>query len=199
MNRRKFLTAGISTIALTQMAKAIETKGLQTQNAKLIGGASKIADRDSSQGYLVSLTQAGHGVRFAGLPAGDRLAIRYSSLSVGTISVAVNDKPACKVNIHSSGALTSSYLDAIVDLAIPANATVTISLAPNDVGVNIDRIVVGDELGLPPDIWNLPAVTGCQRSIFRRLEGPRPNLYRSGVVARCQVWRMVALGSAIHA
>jgi alpha-L-fucosidase len=140
------------------MAKAIETKGLQTQNAKLIGGASKIADRDSSQGYLVSLTQAGHGVRFAGLPAGDRLAIRYSSLSVGTISVAVNDKPACKVNIHSSGALTSSYLDAIVDLAIPANATVTISLAPNDVGVNIDRIVVGDELGLPPDIWNLPAL-----------------------------------------
>ena len=158
MNRRKFLTAGISTIALTQMMKATDTKGLQTQNAKLIGGASKIADRDSSQGYLVSLTQAGHGVRFAGLPAGDRLAIRYSSLSVGTISVAVNDKPACKVNIHSSGALTSSYLDAIVDLAIPANATVTISLAPNDVGVNIDRIVVGDELGLPPDIWNLPAL-----------------------------------------
>ena len=158
MNRRKFLTAGISTIALTRMVKAIETKGLQTQNAKLIGGASKIADRDSSQGYLVSLTQAGHGVSFAGLPAGNRLAIRYSSLSVGTISVAVNDKPACKVNIHSSGALTSSYLDAIVDLAIPANANVTISLAPNDVGVNIDRIVVGDELGLPPDIWNLPAL-----------------------------------------
>ena len=115
MNRRKFLTAGISTIALTQMAKAIETKGLQTQNAKLFGGASKIADSDSSQGYLVSLTQAGHGVSFAGLPAGNRLAIRYSSLSVGTISVAVNDKTACKVNIHSSGALTSSHLDAIDD------------------------------------------------------------------------------------
>ena len=158
MNRRKFLTAGISTIALTQMMKATDTKGLQTQNAKLIGGASKIADRDSSQGYLVSLTQAGHGVTFAGLPAGNRLTIRYSSLSVGTISVAVNDKPACKVNIHSSGALTSSYLDAIVDLAIPANANVTISLAPNDVGVNIDRIVVGDILGLPPDVWNLPAL-----------------------------------------
>ena len=33
----------------------------------------------------------------------------------------------------------------------------TISLATNDVAVNIDRIVVGDgDLGLPPDIWNLP-------------------------------------------
>ena len=79
-------------------------------------------------------------------------------MSVGTISVAVNDEPAGKVNVHSSGALTGSYLNAIVDLAIPANAKVTISLAPNDVGVNIDRIIVGGELGLPPDIWNLPAL-----------------------------------------
>jgi alpha-L-fucosidase len=84
------------------------------------------------------------------------LAIRYAAVSVGTISVAVNNEPAGKVNVHSSGALTSSYLNAIVDLAIPANATVTISLAPEDTGVNIDRIIVGGELGFPPDIWNLP-------------------------------------------
>jgi hypothetical protein len=33
----------------------------------------------------------------------------------------------------------------------------TISLATNDVAVNIDQIIVGDgDLGLPPDIWNLP-------------------------------------------
>ena len=156
MNRRVLLKSGISTIALSRMANAMERQSFQVQDAKLIGGATKIADRDSFAGYLVSLTQAGHGVRFAGMPAGSKLAIHYASISVGTISVVVNDKPACKVNIHSSGALTSSYLTAIVDLAIPANATVTISLAPEDVGVNIDRIVVGDELGLPPDIWNLP-------------------------------------------
>ena len=156
MDRRVFLKSGISTIALSRMAKALPRQTLQVQSAKLIGGATKIPDRDSSAGYLVALTEPGHGVTFTGLPAGSKLAIRYASLSVGTISVAVNDQPACKVNIHSSGALTSSYLDAIVDLTIPANATVTISLAPDDVGVNIDRIVVGDELGLPPDIWNLP-------------------------------------------
>ena len=143
-------------IALSRMASALARQTFQVQAAKLMGGARKIADRDSSAGYLVSLTQPGHGVTFTGMPAGRKLAIRYASMSAGTISVVVNDKPACKVNIHSSGALTSSYLTAIVDLAIPANATVTISLAPDDVGVNIDRIVVGDELGLPPDIWNLP-------------------------------------------
>ena len=85
------------------------------------------------------------------------MAIRYASVKVGTISVAVNDQPARKVNVHSSGALTNSFLNAIIELAIPAKATLTISLATNDVAVNIDRIIVGDgDLGLPPDIWNLP-------------------------------------------
>ena len=156
MNRRKFLTGGITTIALSQMANAIESKTLQSQNVNLIGGATKIPDRDSSSGYLVSLTQPGHGTSFTGVPAGSKLAIYYASLSVGTISVAVNDKPASKVNIHSSGALTSSYLTSSIDMTIPANATVTISLAPDDVGVNIDRIAVVDNLELHPDIWNLP-------------------------------------------
>jgi len=146
-------------IALSRIANSIETETSQVQAAKLIGGASKIADRDSSSGYLVSLTQPSQGVTFTRLRAGNKLAIRYASLSVGTISVEVNDEPAGKVNVHSSGALTSSYLNAIVDLAIPAGATVTISLEPDDVGVNIDRIIVGGDLGLPPDIRNLPPLT----------------------------------------
>src|ERR1019366_890731 len=136
MNRREFLTSGISTIALSRMAKAIGPQTIEAEAAKLIGGATKIADHEASSGYLVSLTKPGQGVAFTGVRAGSKLAIRYASMSVGTISVAVNDEPTDKVNVHSSGALTSSYLDAIVDLAIPANATVTMSLAPNDVVVN---------------------------------------------------------------
>lgn len=156
MNRRLFLKSGMSAVALSRIAKALPKEASQVQAAKLFGGATKIADRDSSGGYLVSLTEPGHGVTFTGMPAGRKLAIHYASLSAGTISVVVNDEPACKVNLHSSGALTGSYLTAIVDLSIPANATIAISLAPEDVGVNIERIVVGDELGLPPDIWNMP-------------------------------------------
>jgi len=154
MNRRKFLTSGLSAIALSRMAKAIGPQTLEPA-AELIGGATKIADHEASAGYLVSLTGPGQGVAFFGARAGSKLAIRYASMSVGTISVAVNDAPAVKVNVHSSGALTRSYIDAIMDQPIPANATVTISLASNDVGVNIDRIIVG-ELDLSPDIWNLP-------------------------------------------
>jgi hypothetical protein len=105
----------------------------------------------------VALARPGDGVKFVGLPASSKLAIRYATVTNGTISVAVNDQAARKVNVHSSGALTDSFLHAIIDIAIPARATVTVSLATNDVAVNIDRIVVGDgNLGLPPDIWNLP-------------------------------------------
>ncbi|MGA8669488.1 MAG: alpha-L-fucosidase [Terracidiphilus sp.] len=156
MNRRIFLTSGLSLVAMSRIANAFETETLQLPASELIGGASKIADSGSSAGYLVSLTQRGHGLRFNGVPAGSKLAVRYASLSVGTISVVVNDKPASKVNVHSSGALISSYLTAIVDLAVTSNGTVTITLEPDDVGVNIDGIKVGGDLGLAPDIWNLP-------------------------------------------
>jgi alpha-L-fucosidase len=139
------------------LANAFQPQTFGAGTAKLAGGALKIADHDASGGSLVSLTEPGHAVTFTRVLAGSKLAIRYASMSVGTISVAINEEPPSKVNIHSSGALTSSYLHAIVDVAIPANATVTISLGPDDVGVNIDRIIVAaGDLGLPSDIWNLP-------------------------------------------
>ena len=65
-----------------------------------------------------------------GVPAATKLAIRYASVSVGTISVAVNDQAARKVNVHSSGALTGSFIYAIIELAIPANAKLTVNGLP---------------------------------------------------------------------
>jgi alpha-L-fucosidase len=107
-----------------------------------------------------SLAQLGEAIQFHDLPAGSKLAIHYASTNVGTISIAVDDQPARKVNVHSSGAPTNSFLNAIIELTIPKNATLTISRATNDVAVNIDRIVVGDgDLGLPLDIWNLPPLS----------------------------------------
>jgi alpha-L-fucosidase-like protein len=136
-----------------------EKRVLEAEAAQYFGGASKVADSTASGGYLVRLANYGESIKFAALPAAGKLAIRYASVGVGTISVAVNDQPARKVNVHSSGALTNSFLHSIVELAIPANATLTISLATNDVPIRVDRIVVGDgDLGLPPDIWNLPAL-----------------------------------------
>jgi alpha-L-fucosidase len=138
-------------------ALAADRQTFEAQAGELVGGASKLADGAASGGYLVNLTKPGQGVRFAGLPTAGKLAIRYASAEVGTISVAVNGQPARKVNVHSSGALTNSFLHAIIGIAIPANAQLTVGLVTNDAAVNIDRIIVGDgDLGLPPDVWNLP-------------------------------------------
>ena len=145
-----------------------ETKGqkhvFETERAELISGASKVHDGTASGGYLVSLTVPGQGIRFSNLKSGSRLAVCYASKSVGTISVAINNLPAQKINIHSSGSLTGPFLYSIIDVVIPANSTLIVSLEENNIAVNIDKIIVGTgTLGLPPDIWNLsplPVATG---------------------------------------
>ncbi len=125
--------------------------------AAAYGSCTKLADGEASGGYLISLGKVGDSIQFNKLPAASKVAIRYSSVQVGTISVAINAAPPRKVNIHSSGALSGSFLHASIDLVIPADATLTISLADSDVALNLDRIAIGDgDLGLPPDIWNLP-------------------------------------------
>jgi alpha-L-fucosidase len=122
-----------------------------------VSGASTVTDGAAMGGSSVGLGGTGQGAQVTGSPAGGKLAIHYASTSVGTISVSVNGQTAVKVNVHSSGALTGSFLYAIISIAIPANATVIISRATGDVAVNIDKVIVGTgDLGLPPDIWNLP-------------------------------------------
>ena len=154
---RLLLAGSLFLFSASTLAVAADQRGFEAEAAKSIGGAFKLADRGASGGSLVGLSKPGQGIKFTRLPAAGRLAIRYASVNVGTISVAVNDQPAHKVNVHSSGALTNSFLNAIIELAIPAKATLTIYRAANDVAVNVDRIVVGHgDLGLPPDIWNLP-------------------------------------------
>ncbi|MDA3876787.1 MAG: alpha-L-fucosidase, partial [Halothiobacillus sp.] len=138
-------------------AVGTETHRYEAENAEAVDGATNVVDCTASGDYLVRLGKSSEGIRLDSLPAASKLAIRYASVDVGTISVVVNDQPVRKVNVHSSGSLTGSFLNAIIDVAIPANATVTIRLEDKDVPVNIDQIVVGDgDLGLPPDIWNLP-------------------------------------------
>ncbi|HEY5508208.1 MAG TPA: hypothetical protein VIK29_06010, partial [Paludibacter sp.] len=133
------------------LAKSDNNHYFEVEVAKLIGTTSKASDSKASGGYVVCLTKSGEGVKFSDIPASSKLAIRYASVSVGTISIAVNNQPAHKVNIHSSGALTGSFLYSIIDIAIPNHGTLTISLADNDVAVNIDKIIVGKgNLGLPP-------------------------------------------------
>ena len=81
------------------------------------------------------MTKTGQAITFTNLPAANKLAIRYASLNVGTISVAVNNERAIKVNIHSSGALTGSFLYAIIEVKIPNRSQLTVSLDTNDVAV----------------------------------------------------------------
>jgi len=138
---------------------AAEVHTFEAESAESFGGASKVESITASKGYLISLTTAGQGIKFNGLPASSKLVIYYASIETGTISIRINDQPERKLNIHSSGDLASSFLYIKIDVEIPEDATIIISLTANDVPVNIDRITVGNgDMDLAPDIWNLPSL-----------------------------------------
>lgn len=123
------------------------------------GGAIKMNDDSASGNYSVNLSKPGDGLIFSNLPTVKKLAIRYASMNAGTISVSINHQKAIKVNIHSSGTLAGAYLHSIINVVIPAKAKVTVYLDTNDVAITIDKIIIGNgDLGLPPDIWNLPSL-----------------------------------------
>ena len=109
-NMRIFPVGCLLLLCASTSAIAADKHLFEAKAAKLVGGASKVADSAASGGSLAGLSKPGQGVKFARLPAASKLAIRYASVQVGTISVAVNDQPARKVNVHSSGALTNSFL-----------------------------------------------------------------------------------------
>jgi alpha-L-fucosidase len=170
-----------------------ESFKVEAEKAGLTGGASKVADKEASGRYLASLAKTGATVKFNKLPASGRLAIRYASVMAGTISVSVNDLPAIKVNIHSSGALTGSFLNAIIDIPIPSGSVLTIKLDSGDASMNIDYIVVGnDDLGLPQDIWNLPPLPIT--------EGPFPPDWNdiSRIYVTPEWWRDAKFGAWSH-
>jgi hypothetical protein len=154
------------------LAIAAERHTLEAESVNLIGGALKVSDSNASGRYTVSLTKPGDSLRFSNLPAAHKLAIRYASVEVGTISVAVNEQSMRKVNVHSSGNLTGSFLYAIIDIEIRSHANLTISINTNDGAINIDQILIGNgNLGLQPDIWNLPplpvAAGSLRHDLFR--------------------------------
>ena len=70
-------------------AIAADKQIFEAEAAEPVGGASKVADGAASGGFLAGLTKPGQGVKFAPLRAASKLAIRYASVEVGTISVAV--------------------------------------------------------------------------------------------------------------
>ena len=179
-------------LTLTAEAKG-KRQTIEAETARLMNGALVVAGNESSKGKIVNLSKSGQSVQFTKLKAGKKLAIRYASLSVGTLSLTVNDQPPKKVNIHSTGSLNGSFLNAIIDIEIPVRANLTISLSDANIEVNIDNIIIGnDDLGLPPDIWNLPELPVA--------EGPYPADWKgiSQLYSVPQWWREAKFGAWAH-
>jgi len=149
------------------------------ETALLLGNAKKNANEKAVGGYVLTLNKPGDGFAIKTVKAAHQLAIRYSCTGVGILEVAINGKLKEKINIHSSGNTTTSFLNARVLVKMPAGAQIAITLATDGITVNIDQVENGNNLKLPPDIWNLPALpiasgpfAGNWRSIAQQYLAP---------------------------
>lgn len=122
----------VFSVDLPQRKKIVEA-----EDATFIGGAVQKTTAGASGVKLVSLTRPHDGINFNHLPAGGKLAIRYSSLGVGLLNEIVNDQLLRKVHVHSTEDLLIFFLHAIIDIL--KNAELKISLVSDDITVNIDH------------------------------------------------------------
>jgi alpha-L-fucosidase len=155
MTTRLLAAAFCGLMAVPLMA----SEKLEAEKAALLGKAAVFADAKASGGKAVKcLGEAGSGLRFDKVAAAKKLAIRYASKTeMGTYSVQVNDQPPVKVNFHSTGAWDTYYTNATIDVDIPAGASLKLLCDQGDAEWSVDVILLGnDDLGLKPDIWNLP-------------------------------------------
>ena len=154
-------------IIISMKSFAAEKHIFDVQYAVPVGGASKVVDNTAAGSCLFSLAAPGQGIRLTDLPAASKLAIRYASVEVGTIRVKLNDQPARTVNVHSSGALTGSFLHAIIDMEIPENSVLTISRAENDAAVNTTAQIVTDhEAHMTSIVLHLCLIVEARRASF---------------------------------
>ena len=141
----------------SELSAAGQRFGAET--AEWVGSSVRKSVPTNEPGKGISLCHPADGIRFTDLPAGETVAIRYAALRPGRLAVTVNGGPALPVNIHSTGSLDGPFLHAVIHLPVAAHATLTVQLDSPDMTVNVEGIVIGEgELGLPPDIWNLPAL-----------------------------------------
>ncbi len=140
--------------------KPIHAVYIKASSGVKLGTARDLSDLAVPGGITVSMEKQGDGLKFFHLPAAKKIAIHYASLNSGTFSIYLNGVFAKKINLHSTGAGLGSYLNAVIGLQVPPNATLSLQFDPGDVAWNVDRIATGTgDLGLKPDIWNLPALS----------------------------------------
>jgi alpha-L-fucosidase len=151
----------ISTAALCGLitTSLMAAEKLEAEKAARLGKSTVFSDPKASGAMAVRyLGEIGSGLRFDKVPAAKKLAIHYATKTeTGTYSIQVNDQPPVKVNFHSTGASDTYYTNAIIDVNIPAGATLKLFNDAGDGDWSVDYILLGnDDLGLKPDIWNLP-------------------------------------------
>lgn len=114
-----------------------------SKNPQLLGHAGAYGDAASTEGMIVAFIDApGAGAVWNGLPAGNKLKIRYSALNKAQLTLRINDGAPVKVAFPATGEWegAGAYADVAVPVTIPANAKVKLVFETGDTPANIDSV-----------------------------------------------------------
>jgi photosystem II stability/assembly factor-like uncharacterized protein len=119
---------------------------LRQAESGVLTGCYIQADPNASGGYRVDGIDApGDNVAFTNFPQTTQITIRYASPNTGTFGLYVNGTRVASILITSTGPPSGGwtiFTEKVVNVAIPANATVKLEYDTGDVAINLDYIII---------------------------------------------------------
>jgi hypothetical protein len=114
--------------------------------AGVLTGCYIQADPNASGGYRVDgISSPGDNVAFNNFTQTTQITIRYASPYTGTFGLYVNGTRVASIPITATGPYPQGwtiFTEKIINVTIPANATVKFQYDTGDVGINLDYVII---------------------------------------------------------
>ena len=119
---------------------------LRQAEAGVLTGCYIQADPNASGGYRVDgISSPGDNVAFNNFTQTTQITIRYASPYTGTFGLYVNGTRVASIPITATGPYPQGwtiFAEKVVNVTIPANATVKFQYDTGDVGINLDYVMI---------------------------------------------------------
>ncbi|GLS25590.1 hypothetical protein [Marinibactrum halimedae] len=113
----------------------------EAEDQELLGHAMVYSDESASEGAGVAYISAiGSGFRIANAPQARSISVVFASIMTGALSLKVNGEDH-NVRFFSTGSWVNNYTTAIIDVEVPAGATVEMVYENGDVAMNVDQLI----------------------------------------------------------
>lgn len=130
-------------------------------------GSSIVYEDQSAfkSGGVAYISELGSGFKIRHVPKSNFIAIRYSSINDGAISLYINGKKVEKLNFTSSGAWVTNYNFATIKIPVKHNSDLELRYDDGDTALNVDQVIVSNSL------WDLNKIIYAEKLMDKVANG----------------------------